>query len=305
MLSAERTVMVMHILTLTLSWLFVADIALAQDAHIARLGEELESPNVAIRRQAAQSLGRIGQPQTVALLNSAMQTEDNVSIRLEVVRALRNISFLREPGFRQALRAIAKAADEQQEEDSLVRLRATEALWEAGRKDLLDPVPFLDRVLSDPSQRLRLSAVQMLRKLGTPETIDPLGRTANNRDQTDSIRLKAIDAIGAVALMDLGPAGRNVAQANIRTTDLLQIAPLVNLKAISRRHEKQIAYLANVVRNSENSTTLMLRAVKSIGQVKDKSSVPILQEIVETHRSETVRKQATRVLSHVLARQYE
>ena len=276
-----------------------------QDPHIARLAEELESANVALRRQAVKSLGRVSQPQSIALLNAAMQTEENVSIRLEIVRALRNIAFLRDPGFRQALGAIANASDEAQEENELVRLRATEALWEAGRKDLLDPVPFLDRGLSDSSPRLRLSAVQMLRKLGTPESIDPLGRAANDREQPDTIRLRAIEAIGAVALMDLGPAGRAVAQANVRTTDLIRVAPLVDLKAISRRHEKQIGYLAAVVQDSDNPPTLMLRAVKSIGQVKDKSSTPVLQEIIETHRNEAVRKQATRVLSHVLARQYE
>jgi HEAT repeat protein len=277
----------------------------AQDAHIGRLAEELESPNVAIRRQAARSLGRVSQAQSVRLLSAAMGSEENIAIRLEIVRALRNIAFLRDPGYRQALGAIANAADAELEADALVRLRATEALWEAGRKDLLDPVPFLDRGLSDPSPRLRLSAVQMLRKLGSPETIDPLGRAANDPDQSETIRLRAIEAIGAIALMDLGPAGRDVAEANVRTTDLVRIAPLVDLKAINRRHERQINCLGAVVRNDDNSPTLMLRAVKSIGQVKDKSSIPVLQQIIETHRNEAVRKQATRVLSHVLARQYE
>jgi HEAT repeat protein len=297
-------------MTTRLSWfaflaLLLLAPAAAQNAHIARLAEELESTNVAIRRQAAKSLGRVGQPLSITLLSSAMQTEENVSIRLEIVRALRNIAFLRDPGFRQALGAIANAADQAQEEDMLVRLRATEALWEAGRKDLLDPVPFLDRGLSDPSPRLRLSAVQMLRKLGTAETIDPLGRAANDPDQPDTIRLRAIEAIGAVALMDLGPVGREVAEANVFTTDLVGVAPLVDTKAITRRHEKQIGYLATVVRDSDNTPTLVLRAVKSMGQVKDKSSIPVLREVIETHRNQAVRKQATRVLSHVLARQYE
>lgn len=297
--------MMMRLFWFALLTLFLAGPSRAQNAHIARLAEELESTNVAIRRQAAKSLGRVGQPLSITLLSAAMQTEDNVSIRLEIVRALRNIAFLRDPGFRQALGAIANAADQAQEEDMLVRLRATEALWEAGRKDLLDPVPFLDRGLSDPSPRLRLSAVQMLRKLGTPETIDPLGRAANDRDQPDTIRLRAIEAIGAVALMDLGPVGRNVAEANVRATELMRVDPLVDTRAITRRHEKQIGYLAAVVRDSDNTPTLVLRAIKSMGQVKDKSSIPVLQEIIETHRNEAVRKQATRVLSHVLARQYE
>ena len=100
------------------------------------------------------------------LLQNALATESNVSIRLEIVRSLRHIVFQRFPGYPQALRAVGRAADDQFEKDQLVRLRASEALWEAAKKDLLNPVPFLDRNLQDPSQRLRLSAVQMLRKLG-------------------------------------------------------------------------------------------------------------------------------------------
>ena len=49
----------------------------------------------------------------------------------------------------------------------------------------------------------------------------------------------------------------------------------------------------------------MLRAVKSMGQVKHKSSIPVLNELITTHPNSAIRKQATRVLSHVLARQYE
>ena len=59
------------------------------------------------------------------------------------------------------------------------------------------------------------------------------------------------------------------------------------------------------MRDLNNSAPLMLRAVKSIGQVKDKSAIAALQEIINTHSNQAVRKQATRVLSHILARQYE
>ena len=277
----------------------------AQDPHINRLAQELQSSNVSVRRQAAISLGRVSYAQSVRLLRQAMVTESNTSVRLEILRALRNISFLRFPGYKEALQAIADASDDDRESNDLVRLRATEALWEAYKKDLLDPIPYLDRVLVDRSQRLRLAAVQTLRRIGTPETIPILGKAALDKTQSESIRLKAIDALGAVALADLGPAGRQVADANMRTARLLGIPSLVSPKALERRHQLQINYLAAVVKDADNSSALMLQAVKSMGKVKDKFAIPVLHEIIETHQNQAVRKQAGRALSHVMARQYE
>ena len=285
--------------------LFLHSALFAQDPGIQRLATELQNSNTAIRRKAAIGLGQVSQPQSVRLLRNAFSIERQTSIRLEIVRALSNIAFLRYPGYRDALGALGDAANEAIESDELVRLRATEALWEAGKKDLLDPVPFLERNLTDSSQHLRLAAVKMLRKLGTPEAVPSLGKAALDKTQSATIRLKAIEALGAVSLTDLGPAGRQVAEANLNVANRLGSLPVLDLKALERRHELQIGYLATVVRDPNNSNTLVLRAIKSIGQIKDKSSIPVLREAIETHPSSTVRKQAIRVLSHVLARQYE
>ncbi len=278
---------------------------LAQNPDIERLGQELTSPQVSIRRQAVIALGRASYPQSVHLLLNTLPNENNVSIRLEVIRSLRHIAFQRFPGYKQALQALGRAADDGFEKDQLVRLRASEALWEAAKKDLLDPVPFLNRNLLDQSQRLRLSAVQMLRKLGTPSTIDPLGRAALDKQQSETIRLKAIEAIGAVSLSDPGVVGRQIAANNRRTTQVLGQPPLIDQNSIERRHFRQIFYLSSIVRDTDNSPTLMLRAIKSMGLVKDKSAIAALQETINNHPSTTVRKQATRVLSHLLAGQYE
>ena len=277
----------------------------AQNPHIARLAQELQSSDMGVRRQAAISLGRASYEQSVRLLRQAMTTERNTSIRLEILRALRNIAFLRFPGYRQALAAIGEAADDDRENEELVRLRATEALWEAYKKDLLDPIPFLDRSLLDRSQRLRLASVQTLRRIGTPATIPVLGKAALDKSQSETIRLKAIDAIGAIALADIGPAGRDVAEANVRTARLLGVPSLVSPRALERHHQLQINYLSAIVKDPDNSSTLMLQAVKSIGRVKDKSAIPVLSDIIENYQNQAVRQQAGRALSHVMARQYE
>jgi HEAT repeat protein len=226
-------------------------------------------------------------------------------VRLAILRALREIAFQRYPGFREALRAIGEAADDDFETDELVRLRATEALWEAGKKDLLDPVPLLDRQLSDRSARLRLAAVKMLRKHGLPPAADVLGRAAQNKALSETVRLEAIEALGALAMSEGGVVGRQIAEANIATKKLLGIPPILSPASVDRRHERQIRLLAAVVQDPDNSLALVLRAVKSIGQVKDKSAIPVLQQIVLTHPHNGIRKKAAGVLSHVMARQYE
>ncbi|MBI2505128.1 MAG: HEAT repeat domain-containing protein [Candidatus Latescibacteria bacterium] len=279
--------------------------AQAQDPHIQRLAQELQSREQGIRSQAARSLGQVGEAQSVLLLRQALPGERSAAVRLEMVRALRNIAFLRYPGYPEALRVLQEESSDGVEADELVRLRATEALWEAGKKDLLDPVPFLRRNLGDRSQRLRLAAVEMLRKLGTPSTIDALGQAALDQAQPETVRLKAIEALGAAAQVDLGPVGRQVQEDNIEMARRLGTQPLEPASSLAARHQLQIRYLSALLREPRASSTLALRAVKSIGQVKDRSAVPVLREVIANHRDEAVRLQATKVLSHVLARQYE
>jgi len=277
----------------------------AQDPHILRLSEQLESKSLSVRRQAAISLGRASFPQSVKLLRAAFLREVEIEIRIEIIKALRHIVFQRYPGYREALYALGDASNAEVEKNNLVRLRASQALWEASKKDLLNPIPFLRRNLNDPSTELRLSAVAMLRKIGTPQTIEALGQSATDKNQQETVRLKSIEAIGAISLSDPGIVGREIAAKNRRTTQLLGQPPLLDEGSVQKRHQRQIWYLSQVAKDSNNSDTLVLRAIKSIGQVKDKSSIESLEMIINTHADPSVRKQAMRVLSHVLARQYE
>tara|TARA_B100000579_G_scaffold428454_1_gene438629 strand:- start:53 stop:949 length:897 start_codon:yes stop_codon:yes gene_type:complete len=277
----------------------------AQNPNILRLSEQLESNNRSVRRQAAISLGQASFPQSVKLLRSAFSREIEIEIRLEIVKALRHIVFQRYPGYREALYALGDASNAEKEENNLIRLRASQALWEASKKDLLNPVSFLKRNLNDPNAELRLSAVGMLRKIGSPETIEALGQTAIDKNQDETVRLKAIEAIGAISLSDPGLVGREIATNNRKITEMLGQPPLFDENSIQKRHQSQISYLTQVANNPSNSNTLVLRAVKSIGQVKDKSSIESLEIIINTHKDPAVKKQAIRVLSHIIARQYE
>ena len=291
---------------LNIAWILLTPgIIFAQDRNIQRLGQELQSPALAVRRQAVIGLGRASQTQSVRLLQQALATESESAIRLEIVRALGNIAFLRYPGFREALQALGNASNEALEPDLHVRLKATEALWEAGKKDLLDPVPYLSRNLTDSNHRLRLTSLKMLRKLGTPAVVPVLGRAALDKNQPATVRLRAIEALGAISLSEGGPVGRQVAANNLDVANRFGSIPVVSQRVLIRRHAEQIRFLGAVAQDRDNSDTLVLRAIKSIGQVKDKSSIPVLRQVAETHPNDAVRTQALRSISHVLARQYE
>ena len=292
-------------IALLLSVVFSPIPSSAQSTQLLRLAEQLQHPEVAMRRQAARSLGRIGESHSVTLLRLAANKEPEASIRLEIVHGLQNIAFLRLAGYRDALGAIGQSSDPAVEVDPVVRLRAVRALWEAGERDLLDPVPYLNRALDDPNAQVSLTAVRMLRKLGTPQTIAPLARAAADRNQDQSIRLKAIQALGAVALDDGGPVGRQVIEANADRARRLGSTPFTSPRALIPWHQIQIRHLSALANQADNSPTLVLAAVKAMGKVKDKSAVPTLRKIAADHTNPTVRLQASQVLSHVIARQYE
>ena len=145
----------------------------------------------------------------------------------------------------------------------------------------------------------------MLRKHGSMEAADALGRAVVNTGLTETVRLASIDALGAVALSEGEVVGRGVVGANIASVGRIGTAPIPTPRGLDRRHDRQISYLARLVRDPSSSPTLVLRAVKSMGRVKDKSSIPVLAELIVTHAHDGIRKQATRLLSHVMARQYE
>lgn len=166
-------------------------------------------------------------------------------------------------------------------------------------------MPLLERQFTDRSERLRLSAVLMLRKHGSPEAAQALGRALLNKNLTETVRLASIDALGAVSLSAPGVAGRIVVEANIAVAGHLGISPLLSQRALELRHERQIAYLSTLVGDPDSSDTLVLRAVKSMGRIKDHASIPSLRQLIETHPSTAVRRQAVSVLSHVLALQFE
>ena len=115
----------------------------------------------------------------------------------------------------------------------------------------------------------------------------------------------SLDALVAVALSAPGVAGRKVVEANIAVAGHLGISPLLSQRVLELRHERQIAYLSALVGDPDSSDTLVLRAVKSMGRVKDHASIPSLRQLIETHPSTAVRRQAVSVLSHVLALQFE
>ena len=60
-----------------------------------------------------------------------------------------------------------------------------------------------------------------MRKHGDPLAADVLGRAAQDKTIGESVRLKAIETLGAVALSEGGVVGREIAETNIASATML------------------------------------------------------------------------------------
>ena len=156
------------------------------------------------------------------------------------------------PRYPEAMRA-GQGASNAVERDELVRLEQVRRYVPA-KKDLLDPVPFLQR--SRSSTRIRLSSVQMLRKL-EPTDNRSTGQTAFDKAQNSKVR-KAIKAIGAVSFRSR--SGRPPFSQQSRTSMLLGQPPY-RYGSMQKRHERQIGYLS-AVGDPENS----LRSLQAVSR---------------------------------------
>ncbi len=122
---------------------------------------DLQSQDIAVRREAAASLGRLGQPWGVPVLIRALDDPEK-AVRREAAKALGSIKDAR------AVPALLEAIDDV---DRNVRFYAAYALGEI--KDSRATGALVD-ALRDPEWTVRDQAAWALREIGDPRVIGPL-----------------------------------------------------------------------------------------------------------------------------------
>ena len=172
----------------------------------------LNDPDPLVRRQAAEALGKIGDPRAIEPLIAIMSDPDPL-IRRQAIQALRRIN---DPIAANTLIKILVDKDEQ----PYVRATAAEALGKLRQASAVDS---LISVLQDEQWVVRSRAVQALGRIKDSRAVDPLIGALNDRDAT--VRRYAAHALGNLkdaraieplkAALEDGNSGvrRNAAQA--------------------------------------------------------------------------------------------
>ena len=231
----------MQIVVAVLLLLIFAGETLAQDPvgpGILALRDMLKDKNPQIRVKAAEGLGRVGGPESVATLRGSLSDKE-ISVRISAVEAL---GFI---GGRQAMGVLLEALKDSRTE---VRLRAVEALKDAGT---INSIPLLAQVFTDKDESVRLHAALMLRKIGHRNGVPVLGRVALN-DKSPAVRAAAAQYLGKVGVKDQRAVGL-----------LSQVAqdkePAVRLRAVESLGFLQLATALTVIERSLKDPDLGVR----------------------------------------------
>ncbi len=144
--------------------------------------EALDSPDLDVRRDAAEALGRLGNKRAVEPLIKALG-DPNFCVREHAAEALGRL------GDKRAVEPLIKALGDP---DSYVRRDATEALGRLGDKRAVEPL--INR-LSDSDSNIRSNAAQALGRLGDKRAVKLLINKLSDPDPDSNIRSNAAQAL--------------------------------------------------------------------------------------------------------------
>jgi HEAT repeat protein len=167
--------------TLLVSLLALASLGFEWEGRLGRLERELETGDVARRREVVRLLGGYPAREVSDALLRAL-TDPDAAVRTEAAESAGRVG-LRE--------AVPRLLDWLDESDADVRTSAARALGRIGDPRTVAP---LVRALGDPNAEVRRTAVRALASLGTPEAMVPLLGRLDDLDV--EVRVEAAEALG-------------------------------------------------------------------------------------------------------------
>ena len=219
---------------------------------VASLVRALSDSTAAVRKEAAEALGRLKAVAAVPGLIRGLNDED-ASVRQTLVRALARIE-----DDRAADGLIAALNDPSRQ----VRNYAAEAL---GRLGIRRAAPALVTLMKDEHPEIRRQAISQLWRLRDTSSVDAIGRLVS--DTSAAVRRTAVSALGRF---------RQASSYAVLTRALSDGAPAVRAQAISSlaRLRDPRAYQAFVSVLNDDSPDVRNAAVRALGAVKDSTAVP-------------------------------
>ncbi|HXE82722.1 MAG TPA: M56 family metallopeptidase [Gemmatimonadales bacterium] len=241
-------------------------------ALIARLKDE----NAGVRRAAASSLGRIGDPRAVTPLIAVLADSD-AEVRREAVDALSNF---------EDSRAINPIAGLLKDPDTDVRRNALNALSHFERGV---PTASVVALLDDPDKDVRREAVQLLDNLHVHSAAGAIAKLV--KDQSSDVRESALRALGnlgdqssaAVVTEALSDPNSDVRESALGALDDMK-APIAEATLIKLM--------------TDTDSDVRQRAARLAGDRSVVGAIPSLRRLVDDPKSD-VRETATQALGNI------
>lgn len=206
---------------------------------VAQLFAAVRSPDWVVRMHTATALGRIADPQGVAVLLPLLQDKVK-AVREAATGALSQIGPAAVPSLLDAIR----------HDEWLVRLHAVEALGKLKAREAVDPL--LSVLFNDSDEAVREDAVRALGEIGDARAVDFL-LTAM---KTPGLRVLAIEALGKIGDRRAVPALTAVVTGQGRPDHVRPV------HGCGDRWEDEMSAQA--------------AAVKALAQIRDEAAVPVL-----------------------------
>jgi len=241
-------------------------------ALIARLKDE----NAGVRRAAASSLGRIGDPRAVMPLIAVLADSD-AEVRREVIDALSNF---------EDSRAIEPLTGRLKDPDTDVRRNALNALQHYERGVAAAPVVAL---LDDPDADVRREAVQLLDNQHVRSAAPAIAKLV--KDQNSDVRSTALRALGNLG--EQGSAAAVTEALSDPNSDVRESAlgALDDMKA-------PIADATLIKLMSDLDSDVRQRAARLAGDRSVVAAIPALRRLVDDPKGD-VRETATQALGDI------
>ncbi len=250
----------------------------AASASFEDLVANLKSPNVKTRLEAAESLGKSRRPEAVTPLAANLRSEPEARVRLEVVRALRNLRSL--SGVPALVSAMSDAESDVREEalGSLVEIYS--------ERERSGPVGRFLELFSDEDER----ASPTLFAPVDPSVHAAIGRAL--RDERKELRQAAAHAAGILdgksILPELAAALHDV-EAGVRAAAATAIGKL----GTQADGQNLIPLLSDENNNVRN------QALRAIGALRVREAGPALRELFEQNRRRELGVKVLAALSRV------
>ncbi len=226
---------------------------------VASLVRALSDSTAAVRKEAAEALGRLKAVAAVPGLIRGLDDED-ASVRQTLVQALARIE-----DDRAADGLIAALNDP----SGQVRNYAAEAI---GRLGIRRAAPALVTLMNDEHPEIRRQAISQLWRLRDTSSVDAIARLVS--DTSAAVRRTAVSALGRF---------RQASSYAVLSRALSDADPAVRAQAISSlaRLRDPRAYQAFASVLNDDSPDVRNAAVRALGAVKDSTAVPGLIQALD------------------------